>query len=58
MDGFTLNDLVSYNQKHNQENGEDNRAGADITVAGIAASRATATTPGSRSLRNRQVKNF
>ena len=28
-DGFTLNDLVSYNQKHNEENGEDNRDGAD-----------------------------
>jgi isoamylase len=28
-DGFTLNDLVSYNQKHNQANDEDNRDGAD-----------------------------
>ena len=28
-DGFTLNDLVSYNQKHNEENGEGNRDGAD-----------------------------
>ena len=28
-DGFTLNDLVSYNQKHNEANGEDNRDGAD-----------------------------
>ncbi|MEM1251231.1 MAG: glycogen debranching protein GlgX [Cyanobacteria bacterium P01_H01_bin.21] len=28
-DGFTLNDLVSYNHKHNQANGEDNRDGAD-----------------------------
>lgn len=27
-DGFTLVDLVSYNQKHNEENGEDNRDGA------------------------------
>src|SRR3984957_17357456 len=26
-DGFTLNDLVSYNQKHNEANGEDNRDG-------------------------------
>src|SRR2546423_6393717 len=26
-DGFTLNDLVSYNQKHNDDNGEDNRDG-------------------------------
>jgi glycogen operon protein len=28
-DGFTLNDLVSYNHKHNEDNGEDNRDGAD-----------------------------
>ena len=28
-DGFTLNDLVSYNQKHNEANGEDNRDGAN-----------------------------
>ncbi len=28
-DGFTLNDLVSYNPKHNEENGEDNRDGRD-----------------------------
>ena len=28
-DGFTLNDLVSYNQKHNEANGEDNRDGAE-----------------------------
>ena len=28
-DGFTLTDLVSYNEKHNEENGEDSRDGAD-----------------------------
>ena len=28
-DGFTLNDLVSYNQKHNEANGEENRDGTD-----------------------------
>ena len=28
-DGFTLNDLVSYNDKHNEANGEENRDGAD-----------------------------
>ena len=28
-DGFTLNDLVSYDQKHNEANGEDNRDGAN-----------------------------
>ena len=30
-DGLTLNDLVSYNHKHNQANGEDNRDGTDAT---------------------------
>ena len=28
-DGFTLHDLVSYNDKHNEANGEDNRDGTD-----------------------------
>jgi glycogen operon protein len=28
-DGFTLNDLVSYNEKHNQANGENNRDGSN-----------------------------
>ena len=30
-DGFTLNDLVSYNHKHNEANGEDNRDGPTTT---------------------------
>jgi pullulanase/glycogen debranching enzyme len=38
-DGFTLNDLVSYNEKHNEANGEENRDGSSATV-GIAALRA------------------
>ena len=32
-DGFTLNDLVSYNQKHNEANGEDNRDGTDNNLS-------------------------
>ncbi len=32
-DGFTLNDLVSYDHKHNQANGEDNRDGADDNIS-------------------------
>jgi glycogen operon protein len=57
-DGFTLNDLVSYNQKHNEANGEDNRDGANDNrswscgVEGLTDDRAV------ESLRNRQVKNF
>ena len=32
-DGFTLNDLVSYNDKHNEANGEENRDGSDDNVS-------------------------
>ena len=35
-DGFTLNDVVSYNHKHNEENGEANRDGRDDTRTGTA----------------------
>ena len=38
-DGFTLNDLVSYNHKHNEANGEDNRDGAMTIAAGTVASK-------------------
>jgi isoamylase len=57
-DGFTLNDLVSYDRKHNEENGEDNRDGENDNhswncgVEGPTADRAI------ERLRNRQVKNF
>ena len=39
-DGFTLNDLVSYNQKHNEANGEDNRMARMTIEVGIGVSRA------------------
>jgi isoamylase len=57
-DGFTLNDLVSYNGKHNLANGEDNRDGTTTTAAGTAASRAPPTTPQCWKLRTRQIKNL
>jgi isoamylase len=44
-DGFTLNDLVSYEHKHNEANGENNRDGTTRTTAGTAARRAQATIP-------------
>ena len=50
-DGFTLHDLVSYNDKHNEANGEDNRDGESTTSAGTAASRAPPTIPPIRALR-------
>ena len=57
-DGFTLNDVVCYNQKHNQENGEDNRDGCDNNRSWNCGIEGPADDPGIEKLRNRQVKNF
>jgi glycogen operon protein len=57
-DGFTLNDLVSYNQKHNAENGEDNRDGANDNRSWNCGVEGPTDDPGIEKLRNRQVKNF
>jgi isoamylase len=57
-DGFTLNDLVSYNQKHNEANGEDNRDGADDNRASNWGIEGPTEDPEIQNLRNRQVKNF
>ncbi|MEI6206209.1 MAG: glycogen debranching protein GlgX [Desulfuromonadales bacterium] len=57
-DGFTLNDLVSYNHKHNEANGEDNRDGAGSNVSWNCGFEGPAGDPAIEELRNRQVKNF
>ena len=57
-DGFTLNDLVSYNQKHNEANGEDNRDGANDNRSWNCGVEGPTDDPAVESLRNRQVKNF
>jgi len=57
-DGFTLNDLVSYNQKHNAANGEDNRDGANDNQSWNCGVEGPTDDLGIESLRNRQVKNF
>jgi len=57
-DGFTLNDLVSYNHKHNAENGENNRDGADDNRSWNCGREGPSDDPEVESLRNRQVKNF
>jgi glycogen operon protein len=57
-DGFTLNDLVSYNQKHNDANGEDNRDGGDDNRSWNCGVEGTTNDPDIERLRNRQVKNF
>jgi isoamylase len=57
-DGFTLNDLVSYNYKHNEQNGEGNRDGADDNRSWNCGVEGPSGDPEIEKLRNRQVKNF
>jgi glycogen operon protein len=57
-DGFTLNDLVSYNQKHNEANGENNRDGSDHNVSWNCGAEGSTDDAAIEALRNRQVKNF
>ena len=57
-DGFTLNDLVSYNQKHNEANGEGNRDGYDHNLSWNCGVEGPSDDPHIEKLRNRQVKNF
>jgi isoamylase len=57
-DGFTLNDLVSYNLKHNEANGENNRDGSDDNMSWNCGVEGPADDPAIEALRNRQVKNF
>jgi glycogen operon protein len=57
-DGFTLNDLVSYDQKHNEDNGEHNRDGANDNRSWNCGVEGPTDDPVVERLRNRQVKNF
>ncbi len=57
-DGFTLNDLVSYNGKHNEDNGEGNRDGCDDNRSWNCGIEGETDDPQVELLRNRQVKNF
>jgi len=57
-DGFTLNDLMSYNQKHNEDNGEDNRDGREENRSWNCGVEGPTDDPQIERLRNRQVKNF
>jgi glycogen operon protein len=57
-DGFTLNDLVSFNNKHNEANGEENRDGADYNQSWNCGAEGPTSDPEIERLRNRQVKNF
>ena len=57
-DGFTLNDLVSFNTKHNEANGENNRDGTDQNLSWNCGVEGPTGDPDVERLRNRQVKNF
>lgn len=57
-DGFTLNDLVSYNQKHNQANKEDNNDGSNQNLSWNCGVEGPTNQPEIEHLRNQQVKNF
>src|SRR5262249_3905923 len=57
-DGFTLNDLVSYNVKHNDANGEQNRDGSDDNASWNCGVEGATDDRGIEVLRNRQIKNF
>jgi len=57
-DGFTLNDLVSYDEKHNEANGEDNCDGASDNRSWNCGVEGPTDDPAIERLRNRQVKNF
>ena len=57
-DGFTLNDLVSYNQKHNEDNGEGNRDGTDDNISWNCGEEGPTDKADVRELRARQMRNF
>ena len=57
-DGFTLNDLVSYNLKHNEANGEGNRDGINDNLSWNCGVEGLSDDPAIEALRARQIKNF
>ncbi|MGW1173041.1 glycogen debranching protein GlgX [Kitasatospora sp. NPDC002543] len=57
-DGFTLRDLVSYDRKHNEANGEDNRDGTDDNRSWNHGAEGETTDPAVNSLRLRQLRNL
>jgi glycogen operon protein len=57
-DGFTLRDLVSYNDKHNEANGEDNRDGTDDNRSWNCGAEGETDDPEIQELRLRQQRNF
>ena len=56
-DGFTLNDLVSYNHKHNEANGENNNDGTNDNYSWNCGVEGWTNNPGVNVLRQRQIRN-
>ncbi|HEX9757558.1 MAG TPA: glycogen debranching protein GlgX [Nitrospiria bacterium] len=57
-DGFTLHDLVSYNHKHNEANGEENRDGTDDNVSWNCGTEGPTDDPEIKALREKQKRNL
>ncbi|HVA85858.1 MAG TPA: glycogen debranching protein GlgX [Candidatus Saccharimonadales bacterium] len=57
-DGFTLNDLVSFNEKHNEANGEDSRDGTDDNRSWNCGAEGATDDPAVCTLRERQQRNL
>jgi glycogen operon protein len=57
-DGFTLNDLVSFNDKHNEANGEDNRDGSSDNRSWNCGAEGPTDDAGINELRSRQIRNI
>ena len=57
-DGFTLDDLVSYDRKHNEANGEDNRDGTNDNLSWNGGVEGATDDPAILALRRRQAKNL
>jgi len=57
-DGFTLNDAVSYNEKHNEANGEANADGSSSNLTWNCGVEGPTDDPAIEALRQRQIKNF
>jgi isoamylase len=57
-DGFTLRDLVSYNEKHNEANGEENRDGESHNRSWNCGAEGPTEDPAINELRARQVRNL
>jgi glycogen operon protein len=57
-DGFTLRDLVSYNEKHNEANGENNNDGESHNRSWNCGAEGTTEDEGVRALRRKQMRNF